>query len=1407
MSNPDELTQLIANHNRRLRLLQERRAIQGLTVDPSVIIEIEQIETELRRLGVEPAGQPEPASSPYPGLRYFDVGDAGRFFGRAALTARLVERLAGLLAENSSRRFLAIIGASGSGKSSLARAGLIPALKHPPGLSLPGSDQPPNLPTSQPPNLPTFQPSNLPTSQPPNFPTFQPSNLPTSQPSNPKHPPGSDRWPIHLMTPTAQPLETLAASLTRDAESVTATATLIDDLRQERRSLHLYARKLLAQRIDLSGLPGADRLLLLIDQFEELFTLCRSETERQAFIDNLLAATEPNTAGPVVVVITLRADFYHHCAHYAELRETLAHQQEYIGPMTPEELRQAIEEPARRAGYNLEPGLVELILQDLGGEPGALPLLGHSLFETWRRRQDWTLTLAGYTASGRVQGAIAQTAETVYQRLPPEQQAIACRIFVALTEPGEGTQDTRRRANRAELLPETEPAAAQVLQTLADARLVTIAEETVEVAHEALIRAWPTLRAWLDEDREGLRIERRLLEAAQEWLTLNHDPEALYRGLRLAQAGAWANTAAHPLHPLAREFLEASQAAAQAAEAEVKARQQRELEAAQKLAEAERERAEAEREQAEAEKARAEAERDRADTQARTGRRLRWLLAGLAALLLLAVGATIFAFWQARIATARQLAANSQVVFEQGNSHLATLLALEANTLDSQEGRRTLTELVPYGSQPLPMYLTGHREQAISVAWSPDGRHLASGSGDLGAIIIWDSQSGEQVASLTSHTFETNTVAWSPDGGRLAFDSRGDTVTIWDSQNRKQVATLTGHTNSVNSVAWSPDGSRLASGAGDGVIIIWNSQSGEQAITLTGHIFEVNSVAWSPDGHHLASGAGDETIIIWDSQSGKQVAALTGHTDAVTSVAWSPDGSRLVSGSEDGSIIIWDSQSGKQVATLTDHTDAVTSVAWSPDGEWLASGSHDETVIIWSSRSGKQVATFTDHTGWVNSVAWSPDSRHLASGSAGGAIMIWDSQSKERAAILTGHTDAVTSVAWSPDGNWLASGSQDETILIWDSQSGEQVASLAGHTDWVSSVAWSPDGRHLASGSVDGNIIIWDSQSEEQAATLTGHTDAVTSVAWSPNGSRLASGSRDGSIIIWDSRSGKRITTITGHTDAVTSVAWSPHGSRLASGLENGNIIIWDSQSETGTRTAVLGKGVGDGSIIIWNNQSQEYITTLTGHTGSVLEVVWSPDGSRLASGSWDGTLIIWDNQNGKQVASLAGHTDWVSSVTWSPDGRHLASGSGDNTIIIWDSQSREQVATLAGHTDAVVSVAWSPDGSWLASGSWDRKIYILPERFTRPPCQWLAGTNLSLAQWLVYRGWALYQPTCPNLASPRITPFASFEYLAVTWPGHLFVAGGAGVALGLVGLVAWIWWQVVRRLWKWGQDRRKPGN
>ncbi|KNZ78084.1 hypothetical protein J132_02274 [Termitomyces sp. J132] len=569
----------------------------------------------------------------------------------------------------------------------------------------------------------------------------------------------------------------------------------------------------------------------------------------------------------------------------------------------------------------------------------------------------------------------------------------------------------------------------------------------------------------------------------------------------------------------------------------------------------------------------------------------------------------------------------------------------------------------------------------ISVAFSPDGTHIVSGSLD-NTIHVWNSSSGAELLQMTGHTGSVSSVAFSPNGTHIVSGSWDNTICIWDSSTGAELLQLAGHTGPINSVAFSPDGTHIISGSQGTTIHVWDSSTGAEVLQLTGHADGVNSVAFSPDGTHIVSGSWDNTIRVWDSSSAAELLHLTGHTDGVYSVAFSPDGKHIVSGSEDNTIHVWDSTTGAELLQLTGHTDGVNSVTFSPDGTYIVSGSWDKTICMWDSSTGAELLQLTGHTGCVSSVAFSPDGTHIASGSLDNNIHVWNSSSAAELLQMTGHTDGVNSVAFSPDGTHIVSGSWDSTICVWDSSTGAELLQLAGHTGPVNSVAFSPDGTHIISGSQGTTIHVWDSSTGAEVLQLTGQTHPVNSVSFSPDGTHIISGSDDNTVHVWNFPTGAEFLQLTGHTGPINSVAFSPDGTHIVSGSWDKTIRVWDSS--TGAE-----------------------LLQLTGHTGSVNSVAFSPDGTHIVSGSEDNTIHVWDSSTGAELLQLTGHTDGVNSVTLSPDGTHIVSGSWDKTICMWDSSTGAELLQLTGHTGCVSSVAFSPDGTHLVSGSWDNTIHV----------------------------------------------------------------------------------------------------
>lgn len=753
------------------------------------------------------------ANPPYAGLAAFQPEDADRFFGRERLTEEMLDRL-------SRQRFVAVFGASGSGKSSLLRAGLLPRLRVD-GVSRDGTT---------------------------------------------RHEPGERT--VVLLTPGPHPLEECAIRLSVLARTV--PGQVHTDLLADPRNLHRFVRQI------LTGRPEGAEIVLVIDQFEETFTLCRSPEERTKFIAALIAAVRaPNSR--CRVVLGTRADFYAHCTRHADLVEALTDAQIMIGPMTGEELRRAVVRPAVRAGCTVEGALVATLVAQAHDRPGVLPLLSHALLETWRRRRGNALTLAGFQATGGMEGALARTAETFYASLTPRQQRIARQIFLRLTALGEGTQDTKRRLPRGELDQQVAEVDT-ILERAAKARLLTLDRDQVEIAHEALIRCWPRLHAWLAEDREGLRTQRRLTEAAEVWESLGRDPGALYRGVSLATARDLTDPGSHPhgavLTAREREFLDAGLAAEHAGTL-----------------------------------------RDRSRT-----RRLRHLIALLAVLALAATFAAGFALRaQQQITRQRDTILSRNVtaealVLRHARPALATQLLLAAYRLaptpDARDG------LLSTVNTPL----TGHTDIVTAVSYSRDGRLLAVGAAD-GTVRLWNMTDPRRPAGFRAfdRSDRLASVSFSPDGRTLATGGYDHKARLWDVSDPARPAlraTLSGHTDAVFSVAFGPDGRTLATGSYDHTVRLWNvtrptaptPTAPTPTATLTGHADNVKAVAFSGDGRLLASGGDDRTVRLWDIRRPRRpvvLSVLRGHRDYVTSVAFSPDGRTLVSGSDDRTVRLW----------------------------------------------------------------------------------------------------------------------------------------------------------------------------------------------------------------------------------------------------------------------------------------------------------------------------------------------------------------------------------------------------------------------------------------------------------------------------------------------------------------------
>ena len=1152
---------------------------------------------------------------PYPGLAAFGPEQARWFFGRDRLLAELSARL-----DDRARHggLLMIVAPSGAGKSSLLQAGLIPALDD-------GAV------------------------------------------------PGSRHWPRLLFTPTAHPMAILTANLAACAGvgPEQAREALVADIGQYTAMM----RQALTADQDTSGI----RVVMIIDQLEELFTQCTDESERRRFVEVIshLADVGPDGQPPVALVVCgLRSDFYTHCADHARLRAALQDGQLYVGPMSQNELREAILYPAQDMGLDIEPGLVELLLSDLGAttadgyEAGRLPLLAHALRTTWQQRHGHTLTVDGYRVTGGIQQAVATTAEHIFTCLEPVDQQTARTLFLRLVTIGDSDQGARRRVAQTDLtrVGFNTGSAVMVINAFTQGRLLTQSQDSVEISHEALLSAWPRLQGWIDDDRAGLLIRQHLIDAAAAWCKDGRDPSGLYRGTRLAIARDWAVSGASPggMDAVTAEFLQAS--------------------------------------------LRLE-EHERLTVRRRT-RRLRMLAGALALLLVAALAAAGAAFNQRQIAIAnsqvagsRELAAKSALADRpEAGMILAAAAFGQADTVEARSA------LLSAGSRYFAGELTGTDQLIVSMAYAPDGRTIAASTMDAGganqfevrplraSIIRWDTADPRRRVHIPlPQGWGMTSIVFSPDGRLLATvesNSERISVTLRDPVTLKSIATLdnrrASNSSAILHAAFSRDG-RIIAVSGSHAVRLWDVHTRTLLATVSTGKTDRTAFDLKPDGRQLAIGEEDGRVRLWNVATRRTTEFLKGQ-DPARIVRFSPDG-RVVATLSGDTVQLWDTSTHREISTQR-VAGLLNDLAFSPDGTMVAAAGNSG-VQVWDVYSGIELALLTGHYGGgVSAVAFGPQGR-LASGGYEGSVRLWD---MGRSVLVAHPASAVASIAYSRRGRSLITGSFDGSVRMWNipTQTSSLLFGRGSLNDSdPTEIALNPDETILAA-SIGQDVRLWDIVHNRLITTLIPPqpSPTVTGLAFSPDGRTLVTvtgdltvgGSGKGQLRLWDVRSGHLIATVTpsipGYTtESFLAVAFSPDGRTLATGHDSGFIRLWDVTS----RRAIAA---------LWHGR------------GSVPMVSFSPDGRTIATGGVDRTVRLWDTASRRQIAALPG-PDVIRRFAFSPDGQTLAAGGFDGSVRLWNMATRRLIAVLSSPEYIaksiselpITSVAFSPDGRTLAAG------------------------------------------------------------------------------------------------------------
>lgn len=1129
-------------------------------------------------------------ANPYKGLRAFDAADASEFFGREKMMTHLIGRLT---ETDEHSGFLAVVGPSGSGKSSLVNAGLVPRLRD-------GAID------------------------------------------------GSDKWYYVEFTPGTSPLTALENALKRVA--LKSTTTFDGSIQSNALTLALET---VLPRVD-------DKLLIVIDQFEELYTLA-DDNEREKFIEILFHAVR-HVADKLHLIITIRADFFDRLITNQDLHRLILNRTEIVLPLNREELEEAITKPASNLNLSFEEGLVEAIIDDVSDELAALPLLQYALTEIFERRDQFKLTLRSYHEIGGVTGALTRRAEDLYQEQNTAGQDSIRRIFLNLVTPGEGTEDTRRRAFHSEILNtdmsdiETRR---EILNLYGTYRLLTFDKDdetrnpTVEVAHEALIRNWGRLRQWIDDSREELRLRRIITTMAEEWQQTNRNKEFLTGGMRLEQFKEVTASEDISLTELEGEFLAASIA---------------EVEHQENL----------------------EAERERRETFQR--RFFRATIVGILLVIVAAIG-LLSAFYvnqtQSWKTEALFFAGLSAQQLDTGSPMNAQLLALESvshfneNPSFSVYRPESFTALIAALTNPVQeqIYLAHADDVEFSVWNSSETRILSADNS--GNVYLRDATVQSEPLAVFQHDAKVNAFIFSADETQFLSYSEDMTIRIWNINNPDGPLLTLQHETSVSNVIWNTDETLIVAGLDDGTIVIWDrNDTDEPRTVIDAHGDRVQFLAFSPDETQFVSTSFDNTAKVWTLENLDEPLYTIEHGNWVWGASWNTDGTRLMTYARDATASIWDVENPETpLFVLGGHGGSVYSADWNDDETQIYTASFDGLVRVWQIEDEARVLYTLAHEGPVNSVEWDTENQQMLTSSNDGGVRIWSTISPYPLISLMRHDGAVFDANWSADRSRVMSNSSDATVRIWLVGVNSDVLRTYHHAEWVDSVLFDSTEDWILSASVDGTAVVRDI-AESEPPIIFEHGEHVRTAIWSTDETRILTASANGGVYIWAITNTDEPLEIFQHESSVRGASWNNDETRILSWTDDGTVSVWDVNNTTEPLAIMY-------------------------HADVVFGATWNSDETQILSWSEDNTVRIWDIDNPDAALAVLRHENIVYHAQWIDDENRVATASEDGTARIWNVNAPATDPVIFQHDDPVNGLIFNANESRLMTWTSTGRVHI----------------------------------------------------------------------------------------------------